>query len=287
MIQPDDPTITQLLATHYDCSKQYNLRQFSLTRVQKCTQTDSEIEYTRTYALVVNRPKAKKLKIFRRSATIQKTRVFCAQGAQDNYYRHYRMDWHTNSMQLPKERDYNECDNFIRNLISTDSAELNQKFLNRNVTCFHRMRFQIQIEKKRTPFTVTVLDTVHTGVFTYQPKSYDWITSTANSKSRCKDDQENFFDKDSWLLITEEISVGCDDKLDKLILEAPTLPCLHSECFCKPTLKHLYSIVWFPEEIDFIYHISDFIGRMSNLKKSLLVRNSNFLRQYWKEHCKN
>ena len=195
LIQPDDPTFTQLLATHYDCSKQYNLRQFSSTRVQKCTQTDSEIEYTRTYASVVNRPKAKKLKIFRRSATIQKTRVFCAQGAQDNYYIRYRMDWHTNSMQLPKERDYNECDNFFRNLNSTDSAELNQKFLNRNVTYFHRMRFQVQIEKKRTPFTVTVLDTVHTGVFTYQPKSYDWITRTANSKSRCKDDQENFLTK--------------------------------------------------------------------------------------------
>ena len=39
LIQPDDSLITERLATHYDCSKQYNLKQFSFTRVQKCTQT--------------------------------------------------------------------------------------------------------------------------------------------------------------------------------------------------------------------------------------------------------
>ena len=42
VIQPDYPRITHLLANHYDCSKQNNLRQFSLTRVQKCTQAPSE-----------------------------------------------------------------------------------------------------------------------------------------------------------------------------------------------------------------------------------------------------
>ena len=44
LIQADDPRITQLLASHYDCWKQYNLKQFSLTRVRKCTQVYSEIE---------------------------------------------------------------------------------------------------------------------------------------------------------------------------------------------------------------------------------------------------
>ena len=34
LLQPDDPRITQLLATHYDNSKRYNLRLFSPTRVQ-------------------------------------------------------------------------------------------------------------------------------------------------------------------------------------------------------------------------------------------------------------
>ena len=51
-VPPDDPRITKLLASHYDCSKQYNLRQFSLTRVQECTQAPSEIEHTRVLASV-------------------------------------------------------------------------------------------------------------------------------------------------------------------------------------------------------------------------------------------
>ena len=46
-VSPDDPRITKLLASHYDCSKQYNLRQFSLTRVQECNQAPSEIEHSR------------------------------------------------------------------------------------------------------------------------------------------------------------------------------------------------------------------------------------------------
>ena len=40
---PDDQ-ITQILATQNDCSKQYNLRHYSLKRVQKCTQAPFEIE---------------------------------------------------------------------------------------------------------------------------------------------------------------------------------------------------------------------------------------------------
>ena len=36
LIQLDDPQIIQLLATQYDCPKQYNVRHFSLT-VQKFT----------------------------------------------------------------------------------------------------------------------------------------------------------------------------------------------------------------------------------------------------------
>ena len=59
LLQPDDRRFTQLVATHYDCSKQYNLRQSSLTRVQKCNKAPSETEYTRIFALVFIRAKAK------------------------------------------------------------------------------------------------------------------------------------------------------------------------------------------------------------------------------------
>ena len=55
----------------------------------------------------------------------------------------------------------------IRNLNGTDSAELNQFCKNASLTFFGRLSFQVQIEKKHMPFTVSKLNTVHTGVFTY------------------------------------------------------------------------------------------------------------------------
>ena len=64
LTQPDDSWITQLLRTHYECSRQYNLRQFSLTRVQKCTPAPSEIENAGTIAAVFIRAKGKSLELF-------------------------------------------------------------------------------------------------------------------------------------------------------------------------------------------------------------------------------
>ena len=98
---------------------------------------------------------------------------------------------------------------------------------------------------KKTPFIVTQLNV---GVFTYQTKKIERNTSTANSKSRCKDDAENLIEKDSWSLLFEEFVLDYDDKLDKLIPEGHTPHCLHSDGFCKPTLKHPNTIVWFPEK---------------------------------------
>ena len=66
----DDPTPTQLLATPYDCSQRKDLRQFKLTRVQNCTQTPYDFEYTRIYAFVFLHTKAKRIKLFLHSATI-------------------------------------------------------------------------------------------------------------------------------------------------------------------------------------------------------------------------
>ena len=61
-IESDDPNISKLLVSHYDCSKQNNLRQFSLTRVQACEQAPSSIEHTRTIAEIYVRAKATRLK---------------------------------------------------------------------------------------------------------------------------------------------------------------------------------------------------------------------------------
>ena len=108
------------------------------------------------------------------------------------------------------------------------------------------------------------MNTVHIGVFTYQSNKYDWITGTANLKSRCNYDQENLIDKDSLSSFNEKNSLDCTDKVDKLIFEGHTLPCKHSDGFRKLTLKYLYTIVWFPEEICLLFLISDFFGQMSN-----------------------
>ena len=123
MIQPDDLRLTQLQATNFDCSKQYSLRKFSSTRLQNCNEAPSAIEYTRTFASVFIGAKVKIKTAFRCSATIQKTPVFCALGAYDKKSRHDRMDWHNNTMPLPKQVDPNDCKYSIQNLKDTDSAE--------------------------------------------------------------------------------------------------------------------------------------------------------------------
>ena len=81
--KPDDTRITQQQASRYDCPKQHNPRQIGLIGVQKCIQAPSVIETTRTFAFVFVCSKAKRNKAFRCSATIEKTRVFCSQAAQD------------------------------------------------------------------------------------------------------------------------------------------------------------------------------------------------------------
>ena len=62
------------------------------------------------------------------------------------------------------------------------------------------------------------MNTVPTDVFTSQLITYDWITSTENSTSRCKDNQEYLIDKDSWSILIGGISLDYDDKLNKLVL---------------------------------------------------------------------
>ena len=41
----DDPNITNLMVSHYDCAKQHNLRQFNLLNVKQCTEAPSDIKH--------------------------------------------------------------------------------------------------------------------------------------------------------------------------------------------------------------------------------------------------
>ena len=72
--------------------------------------------------------------------------------------------------------------------------------------------------------------------------------------------------KNSWSLLIEEISPDFDSELVKLILEGHTAACLESLGIRKPTLKHANNIACFREEVLLIFHISDFIRLMSEMK---------------------
>ena len=113
------------------------------------------------------------------------------------------MDKHNKSMPLPKQLNPKDRKGIIRNLDGTDSAELNQFSYNGSFIYFDRLSFQVEIEEEQTPFTVTKMNTVQTGVLTYQLNIYDWITSIANSKSRFENDAEYLFDEESWSILIE------------------------------------------------------------------------------------
>ena len=58
---------------------------------------------------------------------------------------------------------------------------MNQYSYNGSATYFGRLSFQLQIEKKQMLFTVINLNTVHTGVFTYQAINFVWIVCPKSS----------------------------------------------------------------------------------------------------------
>ena len=99
-------------------------------------------------------------------------------------------------MPLPKEVDPNRYKNIIRNLNGLDRPELNYYLTHGSLIYFDSLIFQAQVEKNQTAFTLTMLNTVYTGVFTNCIlKFYDGITGSDNSKSRYFDDQEYVFIK--------------------------------------------------------------------------------------------
>ena len=78
-VDPNDPHISDLLVIHYDCSKQHNLRQFSLTRVQPCAQAPFAFESTRAIVNVFVRAKAKRLRAWTCEAYVKREKFVCAQ----------------------------------------------------------------------------------------------------------------------------------------------------------------------------------------------------------------
>ena len=72
----DDPNITNLMVSHYDCAKQHNLRQFNLLNVKQCTEAPSDIKYASGKARVYVRAKAKRIKAIKCVAYAKKEFAF-------------------------------------------------------------------------------------------------------------------------------------------------------------------------------------------------------------------
>ena len=71
----DDPNITNLMVSHYDCAKQHNLRKFNLLKVKQCTEAPSDIKHASVKARVYVRAKVKRNKAFK-CVAYAKTRRF-------------------------------------------------------------------------------------------------------------------------------------------------------------------------------------------------------------------
>ena len=104
----DDPNITNLMVSHYDCAKHHNLRQFNLLNVKQCTEAPSDIKHASVKARVYVRAKAKRIKAFKCVAYAKKERKICFQSSIKNR-RVDRIVWNHNTLPLPVTLDPLEC----------------------------------------------------------------------------------------------------------------------------------------------------------------------------------
>ena len=115
----DDPNITNLIVSHYDCAKQHNLRQFNLPNVIQCTEAPSDIKHASVKVRVYVRAKAKRIKAFKCVAYAKKEKKICFQGS----VKHRCVDrtvWNHITLPLPYTLDPLECKNIIRHLNGTN-----------------------------------------------------------------------------------------------------------------------------------------------------------------------
>ena len=80
-LPPDNPNITNLMVSHYDCEKQHKLRKFKLFNVKSCTEAPSIIQHAKVKARVYVRAKTKRGKTFKCEAYAKKERKICIQGS--------------------------------------------------------------------------------------------------------------------------------------------------------------------------------------------------------------
>ena len=99
-----------------------------------------------------------------------------------------------------------------------------------------------------------------------------------------KDKHENVIEKDSWSLIVREVELTYDEKENILIYIDHTLPCLHGDGFCHPTILTPYTIVWFSDDLCLLFSIHSFIGRMSKIGNQYWLETERFLNDSYNTH---
>ena len=163
----DDPNITNLMVSHYDCAKQHNLRQFNLLNVKQCTEAPSDIKHASVKARVYVRAKTKRIKAFKCVAYAKKERKICFQGSV-KYRRVDRTVWNHNTLPLPVTLDPLECKNIISHSNDTNDKIMNNLHYNKNCHTLRRPLFSRTIRTISNSFhCITIEQNVHRYIYIY------------------------------------------------------------------------------------------------------------------------
>ena len=152
IVEPYDSHICDILESHYDCSKQHNLRQFCSTRVQPCAETPSAFESTLAIA--------KRLKTWTCEPYVKHAKFVCAQ-SHYKFCLHDCTDYHQITMERPRFLNPTECKHAIRHLNGSDDPELNAFDYSNSFTFFNDIQTQRLLVTEQPPFQITKLNTFY------------------------------------------------------------------------------------------------------------------------------
>ena len=178
-------------------------------------------------------------------------------------------------MERPRTLDPTECKHAIRHLNGTNNPQLDAFKYTNSFTFSNNIQKQCLLETKQPTFRITKLNTFHYVASAWIANSQLVLNSTLKEKAVYWDRYEYIIEKDSWSLIVREIEITYDGKDTRPIYHRHTLPCLHDDGFCKPTIITPFTIVWFPEDICLIFSIHSFIG-LSSITATGLKLNTFF-----------
>ena len=227
------------MVSHYDCEKQYNLKQFNLLNVKKCTEALSNFQHTSVKARVNVRAKAKRIKVCKCVAYAKKERKFYFQGSVE-YRRVDRTVWTHNTMPLPVTLYPLECKNHLLDTLKVQTKSfLNNLYYNKTFTLLEDHYFQEGLEQFQTLITKYQLNKMYTGTFTFMPADKDWIYDLNENPYHNFPAYHQFeVNLASWRLETSEIEFLYDDTENVTIIDDHTLPILQMD-FVNQLLKLL------------------------------------------------